>query len=79
MKTEVEARDEFNSLLRDDPDFLAQWGYCEGSQSKLCDYDDEILTFEQAEIKQENAFYEWCSNYEDLKHITISWLFIKKG
>ena len=34
MMTEEEARDEFYNLMNDDPDFQAQWGYCED-----CAYD----------------------------------------
>ena len=67
--TEEEARDEFYNLMNDDPDFQAQWGYCEGSQTKINEDDTRVLTYEQALEEQENAFYEWCSNCDDLKHI----------
>ena len=52
LKTENQARSEFNQLMYDDDEFIAQWRSCEGSQTKI-----------------NNAFYEWCSNYDDLKHI----------
>ncbi len=52
LKTEDQARSEFNQLMYDDNEFMAQWGSCEGSQTKIND-----------------AFYEWCSNFDDLKHI----------
>ena len=69
MKTEDEARSEFNQLLYDDSDFQAQWGYCEGSQTKINEYDLRVLTKEEAIKEQEEAFYEWCSLYDDTKHI----------
>jgi hypothetical protein len=67
--TEDQARSEFNQLLYDDSDFQAQWGYCEGSQTKINEDDTRILTHEQALEEQENAFYEWCSLFDDYKHI----------
>jgi hypothetical protein len=67
--TEEEAREEFNNLLYDDSDFQAQWGYCEGSQTKINEDDIRVLTYRQALEEQENAFYEWCSVYEDTKHL----------
>jgi hypothetical protein len=70
MINEQQARDEFYNLMNDDPDFQAQWGYCEGSQTKINEHDLRVLTKEKAIEKQENAFYEWCGNYDDLKHIT---------
>ena len=68
-KTEDQARSEFNQLMNDDPDFQAQWGNCEGSQTKINEDDTRVLTYKQALEEQENGFYEWCSNYDDLKHI----------
>ena len=50
LKTEDQARSEFNQLMYDDDEFIAQWG-------------------EQTLEEQENAFYEWCSNCDHLKHI----------
>ena len=70
MKSYAEALEEFNNLLSDDPDFLAQWGYCEGDQSEINPDDERILTYEEAVQEQKDAFFEWCSSYEDLKHIT---------
>lgn len=70
MKSYAEALEEFNNLLGDDPDFLAQWGYCEGSQSEINPDDERILTYEEAVQEQKDAFFEWCSSCEDLKHIT---------
>ena len=64
-----EARDEFYQLMNDDSDFQAQWGYCEGSQTKINKYDLRVLTKEEAIKEQEEAFYEWCSLYDDTKHI----------
>ena len=64
MLNKEQARFEFDNLLNDDPDFQAQWGYCEGSQTKINEYDLRVLTKEQ-----ENAFYKWCSVYDDTKHI----------
>lgn len=69
LKTEDQARSEFNQLMYDDDEFIAQWGNCEGSQTKINEDDTRVLTYEQALEEQENAFYEWCSNYDDLKHI----------
>lgn len=69
LKTEDQARSEFNQLMYDDDEFIAQWGYCEGSQTKINEDDTRVLTYEEALEEQENAFYEWCSNYDDLKHI----------
>ena len=69
MKTEDEARSEFNQLLYDDSDFQAQWGYCEGSQTKINEDDTRVLTYTEALKEQEDAFYEWCSNCDDLNHI----------
>tara|TARA_R100000657_G_C4571814_1_gene37185 strand:- start:34 stop:288 length:255 start_codon:yes stop_codon:yes gene_type:complete len=67
--TEEEAREEFNNLLYDDNDFQAQWGYCEGLQTKINEDDIRVLTYRQALEEQENAFYEWCSVSEDTKHL----------
>jgi hypothetical protein len=50
MKTEEQARYEFDNLRSDDEHFDTQWGY----------NDHET---------QEKSFYEWCSLYDDLKHI----------
>ena len=55
--------------MYDDDEFIAQWGNCEGSQTKINEDDTRVLTYEEALEEQENAFYEWCSNYDDLKHI----------
>ena len=68
-KTEDQARSEFNQLMYDDDEFIAQWGYCEGSQTKINKYDLRVLTKEEAIEEQEDAFYEWCSVYDDTKHI----------
>tara|TARA_R100000231_G_scaffold68409_1_gene54618 strand:- start:580 stop:774 length:195 start_codon:yes stop_codon:yes gene_type:complete len=57
MKTEEEARDQFYNLINDDQDFKSQWGHCDGLQIK------------KAIEEQEDAFYEWCSVYDDTKHI----------
>ena len=68
-KTEDEARSEFEYNLYEDDEFISVWGYCEGSQTKINEYDLRVLTKEQAIKEQENAFYEWCSVYDDTKHI----------
>lgn len=69
LKTEEEAREEFNFLLLEDDEFKAQWGYCVGKQSEINPDDDRVLTYKQALEEQEKAFFEWCSGYEDLEHI----------
>ncbi len=69
MKTEEQARNEFEKLLYEDDEFISVWGYCEGSQTKLNEDDSRVLTREQALEEQENAFYEWCSLFDDYKHI----------
>ena len=69
MKSYDEAIEEFHNLLNNDPDFLAQYGYCEGSQTKINPDDERILTHEEAIKEQNDSFFEWCSSYEDLKHI----------
>ena len=68
-KKKEQAREEFNNLLNDDLDFQAQWGYCKGSQTKINENDERVLTFKDVLKEQEDAFYEWCSHYSDLKHI----------
>ena len=68
-KTEDEARSEFEYNLYEDDEFISVWGYCEGSQTKINEYDLRVLTKEEAIEEQENAFYEWCSVYDDTKHI----------
>ena len=50
MKTEEEARFEFDNLRSDDPVFDSVWG---------CNDEEQ----------QEKNFYEWCSMYDDTKHI----------
>ena len=50
MKTEEEARFEFDNLRSDDPVFDSVWG---------CNDEEQ----------QEKNFYEWCSMYNDTKHI----------
>ena len=50
MKTEEEARFEFDNLRSDDPVFDSNWG---------CNDEEQ----------QEKNFYEWCSMYDDTKHI----------
>jgi hypothetical protein len=69
IKTEDQARSEFECNLYEDDEFTSVWGYCEGSQTKLNEDDTRVLTREQALEEQENAFYEWCSSHPDYEHI----------
>ena len=57
MKTEEQARDEFEKLLYEDDEFISVWGYCEGSQTKLNEDDIRVLTREQALKEQQNAIF----------------------
>ena len=74
-KTEEDARYEFNSLLNADYAFECQWSCIVGTQKQIDEFEDAdyarnyALTEEAAREKEEEIFYEWCSMYEDLKHI----------
>ena len=72
--TEEDARYEFNSCINDDYAFECQWTCIVGTQKQIDEFEDDdyarnyALT-EEVEEKQEDFFYEWCSMYDDLKHI----------
>ena len=63
MKTEQEVREEYNQLLNDDSNFYIQWNV------PYSDDDNKPYTMEQQNKMNNNNFYEWCSNYDDTKHI----------
>jgi len=62
-KTEKQARQEFNQLLNDDSNFYIQWNI------PYSDDDDKPYTVEQQKKMSDNNFFEWCSLYNDTKHI----------
>ena len=62
--TKKQARQEFNNLLDEDSSFYIQWNV------PYSDENDKPYNEEEIKRMNENNFYEWCSNYDDLKHIT---------
>jgi hypothetical protein len=74
-KTEEDARHEFNEEINADYAFECQWTCIVGAQKQIDEFEDDdyarnyALTEKEVEEKQEDFFYEWCSMYDDLKHI----------
>ena len=63
QSTRESLEEQFEELIRTDPDFSEQWNYCEGSQTKVCPYDTRVLTAGQAKEELKKSFYEWVWHY----------------
>ena len=63
-KTKEQARQEFNQLLNDDSYFYIQWNV------PYSDENDKPYSIKQINKMNENNFNEWCSLFDDTKHIT---------
>nr|BAR28312.1 hypothetical protein [uncultured Mediterranean phage uvMED]BAR28430.1 hypothetical protein [uncultured Mediterranean phage uvMED]BAR28538.1 hypothetical protein [uncultured Mediterranean phage uvMED] len=61
--TEEEALKEYYKLLNEDSNFYMQWNVPYSNEAGMF-YSDEHIN-----KMNENNFYEWCSLYDDTKHI----------
>lgn len=61
--TKQEALKEYYRLLNEDSNFYIQWNVPYSNEAGIF-YNDEYID----KMNKDN-FYEWCSNYDDLKHI----------
>ena len=63
MKTEEQARQEYDNLLNEDSSFYIQWNV------PYSDENDKPYNEEEIKKMNNDNFYEWCSLYDDTKHI----------
>ncbi len=63
MKTEKQARQEYDNLLNEDSSFYIQWNVPYGDEN------EKLYNEEEIKKMNDDNFYEWCSLYDDTKHI----------
>ena len=63
MKTKEQARQEYDNLLNEDSNFYIQWNV------PFSDENNKLYNEEQIKKMNDDNFYQWCSMYDDTKHI----------